>query len=55
MAKQKKTSNSALERRLKADAKNPDAWEYVTTVPASNSPRPSWYGKVQASGAHGLE
>src|SRR5436305_3338168 len=45
MPKPKKISNAELERHLKADAGNTDAWEYVATVPASQSPRPPWYGR----------
>ena len=45
MAKRKKLSNADLERELKADAHNPDAWELVATVPASKSARPARYGR----------
>ena len=45
MSKRGRLSGSELEERLKADAHDSNAWEYVTTVPASKSPRPSWYGR----------
>jgi len=45
MAKRKKRSDADLERELKADAHNPDAWELVATVPASKSARPAPYGR----------
>jgi hypothetical protein len=45
MTKRRDITDSEIESRLKADASNPDAWEYVATVPASKSPRPFWYGK----------
>lgn len=41
----KRLPNADLERHLKADARDVRAWEYVTTVPASGSPRPAWYGR----------
>jgi hypothetical protein len=43
MRKRKKMTDAELERDLKADAGNPDAWEFVTTVPASESARPARY------------
>src|SRR3954453_16603555 len=45
MAKHRKTPDLELEERLKADARDPEAWEYVATVPASRSARPPWYGR----------
>lgn len=44
MAKRKKLSNADLERELKEDAHNPEAWELIATVPASKSARPARYG-----------
>ena len=44
MNKRRKMTNEEIEQ-LKSDAKRPEAWEYVTTVPASQSPRPTWYGR----------
>lgn len=46
MTKPRKT-HAELERQLKADARDRDAWEYVATVPASKSPRPAWYGRTK--------
>jgi len=43
MTDRKTVSSEELERRLIADAHDPDAWEHVTTVRASRSPRPTWY------------
>ena len=45
MARQRRITDSELERSLKADVNNPDAWEFVATVPASKSARPTWYGR----------
>jgi len=45
MARQGKLANAELERHLKADAHDANAWEYVATVPASKSGRPGWYGR----------
>src|ERR1043166_8935617 len=44
MNKRRKLTNEDIER-LKSDAKRPEAWEYVATVPDSRSPRPAWYGR----------
>jgi hypothetical protein len=43
MSTRRKPSAKEIERSLIADADNPDAWEEPITVPASSSPRPSWY------------
>ena len=39
----KKRSAVEIERTLIADADKPDAWADPISVPASSSPRPSWY------------
>lgn len=44
MNKRRKLTEEDVER-LKHDAHDSDAWEYVTSVPASQSTRPSWYGR----------
>jgi RNA polymerase sigma factor (sigma-70 family) len=44
MTARKKVSSEELERRLLADAHKPGAWEPITTVAASQSQRPAWYG-----------
>jgi hypothetical protein len=46
MTKPRKT-HVELERQLRADAKDRDAWEHVATVPASKSARPAWYGRTK--------
>jgi hypothetical protein len=43
MTAHKKTNPEEIERQLRADADNPDAWESVATVGTSQAPRPSWY------------
>lgn len=45
MTQRKEESTKTIEQQLIADAANPDAWEVIGVVPASNSPRPAWYGK----------
>jgi hypothetical protein len=44
MNKRPKLTSEDVER-LMADANKPEAWEHVTTVPASQSERPAWYGR----------
>lgn len=43
MKAQKRLSTDEIERRLIADAENPDAWEPAIKVSSSRSPRPAWY------------
>lgn len=45
MSGRKAVSPEEIERRLIADAENPDAWEPIGTVEPSRSPRPAWYGQ----------
>lgn len=47
MTLRKKDSDKALERKLIADADNPDAWEEPITVGPSRAPRPHWYGRTK--------
>lgn len=51
MSARRKTSFRDIERRLIADAQKPDAWEFLTSVGPSQSPRPSWYPKSVAGPA----
>ena len=51
MKGRKKLAESELKRNLIADADNLEAWEEPFTVPASDSPRPKWYGSKKMSGA----
>ena len=41
----KRISEAETIRKLVADAENAEAWESPTTVSASHSPRPEWYGR----------
>jgi RNA polymerase sigma factor (sigma-70 family) len=43
MTTRRKVSPREVERRLIADAENPDAWEFIATVGPSRSSKPSWY------------
>lgn len=45
MRDRKKISTADIQGRLTRDADAVDAWEAPTKVPASNSPRPEWYGR----------
>jgi hypothetical protein len=38
---------NAIERKLIADADNPDAWEEPISVAPSRAPRPHWYGRTK--------
>lgn len=40
-----KSLSAEIDETLIADADNVDAWDEPTKVPASNSPRPEWYGR----------
>ena len=45
MSSRKKISTAEIERSLIEDADNDRAWEAPIKVPASESPRPEWYGR----------
>lgn len=47
MTVRRKDSHGAIERKLIADADNPDAWEEPISVQASRAPRPHWYGRTK--------
>lgn len=47
MTVRKKISEAEIKLQLVADAENPTAWEAPITVPASQAPRPEWYGRTK--------